>query len=106
MLFLDLDDFKPINDRFGHDAGDRLLRAVAERVRACVRPEDTVARLGGDEFTILLEDIVDVRYAIGVAERIEEALREPVPDRRARGHRDREHRDRASAAAGTRRPRT
>ena len=79
VLFLDLDDFKPINDRFGHDAGDRLLRAVAERVRACVRPEDTVARLGGDEFTILLEDIVDVRYAIGVAERIEEALHEPFP---------------------------
>jgi diguanylate cyclase (GGDEF)-like protein len=79
VLFLDLDDFKPINDRFGHDAGDRLLRAVAERVRACVRPEDTVARLGGDEFTVLLEDIVDVRYAIGVAERIEEALHEPFP---------------------------
>jgi diguanylate cyclase (GGDEF)-like protein len=79
VLFLDLDDFKPINDRFGHDAGDRLLRSVAERLRACVRPEDTVARLGGDEFTILLEDIVDVRYAIGVAERIEEALQEPFP---------------------------
>ena len=53
--------------------------AVAQRCAACVRPEDTVARLGGDEFTILLEDIVDVRYAIGVAERIEEALREPFP---------------------------
>ncbi|MGH2979881.1 MAG: diguanylate cyclase domain-containing protein [Solirubrobacterales bacterium] len=79
VLFLDLDDFKPINDRFGHDAGDRLLKSVAERVRACVRPEDTVARLGGDEFTVLLEDIVDVRYAIGVAERIEDALREPFP---------------------------
>jgi len=79
VLFLDLDGFKPINDRFGHEAGDRLLRAVAERVRACVRPEDTVARLGGDEFTVLLEDIVDVRYAIGVAERIEEMLREPFP---------------------------
>jgi diguanylate cyclase (GGDEF)-like protein len=79
VLFLDLDGFKPINDRFGHEAGDRLLQAVAERVRACVRPEDTVARLGGDEFTVLLEDIVDVRYAIGVAERIEEALREPFP---------------------------
>jgi len=79
VLFLDLDGFKPINDRFGHEAGDRLLRAVAERIRACVRPEDTVARLGGDEFTVLLEDIVDVRYAIGVAERIEEMLREPFP---------------------------
>ena len=79
VLFLDLDDFKPINDRFGHDAGDRLLIAVAERISACVRPEDTVARLGGDEFTVLLEDIVDIRYATGVAERIEEALREPFP---------------------------
>jgi diguanylate cyclase (GGDEF)-like protein len=79
VLFLDLDDFKPINDRFGHDAGDRLLESVAERISACVRPEDTVARLGGDEFTVLLEDIVDVRYATGVAERIEEALREPFP---------------------------
>ena len=79
VLFLDLDDFKPINDRFGHDAGDRLLTAVAERISACVRPEDTVARLGGDEFTVLLEDIVDIRYATGVAERIEEALREPFP---------------------------
>jgi diguanylate cyclase (GGDEF)-like protein len=79
VLFLDLDDFKPINDRFGHDAGDRLLTSVAERISACVRPEDTVARLGGDEFTVLLEDIVDIRYAIGVAERIEEALREPFP---------------------------
>jgi diguanylate cyclase (GGDEF)-like protein len=79
VLFLDLDDFKPINDRFGHDAGDRLLRSVAERLSACVRPEDTVARLGGDEFTVLLEDIVDVRYAIGVAERIEEALQQPFP---------------------------
>jgi diguanylate cyclase (GGDEF)-like protein len=77
VLFLDLDDFKPINDNFGHEAGDRLLTAVAQRITACVRPEDTVARLGGDEFTVLLEDIADVRYAIAVAERIEASLRDP-----------------------------
>jgi diguanylate cyclase (GGDEF)-like protein len=77
VLFLDLDDFKPINDNFGHDAGDQLLTAVAQRIKTCVRPEDTVARLGGDEFTVLLEDIADVRYAIAVAERIESSLREP-----------------------------
>jgi diguanylate cyclase (GGDEF)-like protein len=77
VLFLDLDDFKPINDSFGHDAGDQLLMAVAQRIKACVRPEDTVARLGGDEFTVLLEDIADVRYAIAVAERIEASLDEP-----------------------------
>ena len=77
VLFLDLDEFKPINDTLGHDAGDKLLAAVAQRITACVRPEDTVARLGGDEFTVLLEDIADVRYAIAVAERIEESLDDP-----------------------------
>ncbi len=77
VLFLDLDEFKPINDNYGHDAGDKLLAAVAQRIKACVRPEDTVARLGGDEFTVLLEDIDDVRYAIAVAERIEESLDDP-----------------------------
>ena len=94
VLFLDLDDFKPINDSFGHDAGDQLLMAVAQRIKACVRPEDTVARLGGDEFTVLLEDIADVRYAIAVAERIEESLAEPFQVEGQRGHRHRQHRDR------------
>ena len=80
VLFLDLDDFKPINDRFGHDAGDRLLIAGgrAGARRACGRRTPWPAS-GGDEFTVLLEDIVDVRYAIGVAERIEDSLREPFP---------------------------
>ncbi len=77
VLFLDLDEFKPINDNFGHDAGDRLLIAVGRRLQSCLRPEDTIARLGGDEFTVLLEDITDVRYATRVAERIAEALKEP-----------------------------
>ncbi len=77
VLFLDLDEFKPVNDSFGHDAGDRLLISVGRRLQNCLRPEDTVARIGGDEFTVLLEDITDVRYAILVAERIAEAFSEP-----------------------------
>ncbi|HEV3477082.1 MAG TPA: EAL domain-containing protein [Rubrobacteraceae bacterium] len=75
VLFMDLDNFKIINDSLGHEAGDQLLVAVAERLRACLRPEDTAARLGGDEFTILLEDLKDVSEAIRVAERIAEHLR-------------------------------
>jgi diguanylate cyclase (GGDEF)-like protein len=77
VLFLDLDSFKPINDNFGHETGDRLLVAVGRRLQSCLRPEDTIARLGGDEFTVLLEDITDVRYAIRVAERIAESLNPP-----------------------------
>jgi diguanylate cyclase (GGDEF)-like protein/PAS domain S-box-containing protein len=75
VLFMDLDNFKVINDSLGHVAGDKLLVAVADRLRACLRPEDTAARLGGDEFTILLEDLKEVGEATRVAERIAEALR-------------------------------
>ena len=78
VLFLDLDRFKEINDNLGHFAGDELLRAVARRLEACIRPEDTVARLSGDEFAILLESITDTRDAGRVAERIEEALSFPI----------------------------
>ena len=77
VLLLDLDGFKQVNDSFGHEAGDQVLIAVAQRIRACLRPADTVARLGGDEFTILLEDIVGVSEATRVADRIESSLRTP-----------------------------
>jgi diguanylate cyclase (GGDEF)-like protein len=76
VLFVDLDDFKTINDTFGHSAGDELLVAVAERVRACVRPEDLAARLGGDEFGILLELGVDDAPE-HVARRLVAALQTP-----------------------------
>ena len=77
VLFMDLDDFKVINDSLGHEVGDQLLVAVAERLRACVRPQDTVARLGGDEFVALLEDLGDASGAVRVAYRIIAELREP-----------------------------
>src|SRR5918997_208079 len=77
VLFTDLDNFKVINDSLGHKAGDQLLIAVAERLKACLRPEDTAARLGGDEFTILVEDIASVGEAVQIAERIAEMLQPP-----------------------------
>lgn len=74
VLFVDLDNFKIINDSLGHGSGDQVLVRVAQCLQACVRPADTVARLGGDEFTILVEDVTCVRDAIIVAERIAEQL--------------------------------
>jgi diguanylate cyclase (GGDEF)-like protein/PAS domain S-box-containing protein len=76
VLFLDLDDFKVVNDSLGHAAGDELLTAVAERIRACLRRQDTPARLGGDEFGILVEE-TDAEASGQVAERILAALRQP-----------------------------
>src|SRR5262249_23198963 len=76
VLFLDLDDFKVVNDRYGHAHGDELMRQVADRVRACLRPVDTPARMGGDEFAILLED-ADGHTLMDVAERIVAAFRDP-----------------------------
>jgi diguanylate cyclase (GGDEF)-like protein/PAS domain S-box-containing protein len=77
VLFLDMDDFKKINDTFGHAAGDELLAAFAARIRACVRAGDTVARLGGDEFTVILEQLNDGKYAAHIAEKILAALQQP-----------------------------
>jgi diguanylate cyclase (GGDEF)-like protein len=79
LLFLDLDNFKAINDRFGHSAGDSLLVTVSERLLTLVRASDTVARLGGDEFVILAEDLDEpMTAAQSLAERIHQSMRAPV----------------------------
>jgi diguanylate cyclase (GGDEF)-like protein/PAS domain S-box-containing protein len=78
VLFLDLDDFKTINDSLGHVTGDAVLREVAERVGRCLRAVDTAARLGGDEFAILLEQVGDEQEALLVGERLLQELGPPV----------------------------
>ncbi len=77
VLFMDLDNFKVVNDSLGHEVGDELLIAVAGRLRSCLRPADTAARLGGDEFVVLLEDVEDPEDATRVAVRVGEAIRAP-----------------------------
>lgn len=77
VLFLDLDDFKLINDRYGHSAGDAVLVALAERLRAAVHADDTVSRLGGDEFAILLTAVTQTE-AVTAAQRVTAAFHEPV----------------------------
>lgn len=78
LMFLDLDNFKGINDSLGHEAGDQLLVTIAERLSDSVRQQDLVCRLGGDEFTVLLIGIHDVEDVIAVAETILTRLREPI----------------------------
>lgn len=77
LMMIDLDNFKPINDSFGHAVGDLLLKAVAKSMLGCLRESDTLARHGGDEFIVLLPNIGTTRDALGVAEKIHLALNEP-----------------------------
>ena len=77
VLFVDLDDFKIVNDTLGHAAGDALLQAVTERISASVRSNDLVARLGGDEFAILTDDAPDLKRSLAMAERLTRELRLP-----------------------------
>ena len=78
LLFLDIDDFKAVNDRLGHDVGDQVLKVVASRLVQAVRPGDTVSRLSGDEFAVVLEDPTDGNAPDLVAKRILEAVAQPV----------------------------
>ncbi len=77
MLQVDLDRFKPVNDRFGHGVGDLLLKEVAVRMLSCLRSSDTLARVGGDEFVVVLPGVGVDQDALGVAEKIRQCLSEP-----------------------------
>jgi len=77
VCFLDLDNFKPVNDNYGHEVGDKLLIEVAERIKSCIREEDTVSRQGGDEFALLLNDIESFSHFEQTMERIHYVLAQP-----------------------------
>jgi diguanylate cyclase (GGDEF)-like protein/PAS domain S-box-containing protein len=77
VLFIDLDDFKHVNDSLGHAAGDQLLVAAARRIQGCLRPTDTAARLGGDEFAVLLERVTNAEAAEAIAGRVLDTLHQP-----------------------------
>jgi diguanylate cyclase (GGDEF)-like protein/PAS domain S-box-containing protein len=78
VIFIDLDDFKTINDSLGHASGDAVLQEVSHRLRGAVRPTDTVARFGGDEFAVLVEEVQRSQEAVDVAERVLESLNSPI----------------------------
>ena len=102
LLFLDLDDFKTVNDTLGHGVGDELLVQVADRIRHSIRPGDIPTRLGGDEFGVLVAD-VDVGRRGEIADRLVDALRAPLRSRGPRDLRARLGRDRAGRAGIERR---
>lgn len=79
VLFLDLDNFKQVNDSLGHEAGDELLLAIKLRLLGALRPGDTVARFGSDEFAVVCENLANEAAAVGIARRILESLTDPVP---------------------------
>lgn len=79
VCFIDLDGFKVVNDEYGHDAGDHLLRVIAARLQTCVRGNDTVARLGGDEFVLLLSNLQQREECVAILERALMSVCEPVP---------------------------
>src|SRR5262249_27790611 len=78
VLFIDLDGFKKVNDRWGHEAGDAVLVAIAQRLQSVVRESDTVARFGGDEFVILLGESCAAAILTGLIERVSAAVDEPI----------------------------
>ncbi len=86
VIFIDLDQFKLINDTMGHDFGDRILCHVATKLSACVRKEDTLARMGGDEFTVLLPIIKDAANATSFAQKILESFTFPIVEQQAEFH--------------------
>lgn len=78
LVFFDLDNFKLVNDSMGHDKGDAVLKIIADRMRSCLRREDTAARLGGDEFTVLIENFSQMDQVISIVNRMMNTLRVPV----------------------------
>lgn len=78
VAFIDLDDFKEVNDTLGHAVGDTVLRTIGERIAGCLRGSDTAARLGGDEFALLLEDVPDERTLQDLVTRVVDAVRQPI----------------------------
>ena len=78
LVFIDLDNFKPINDNYGHAVGDRLLQKIAQRLQAAMRASDTVGRIGGDEFVVLMTELTEANDALGLAEKIRKAVRLPI----------------------------
>jgi len=80
VLFIDIDDFKTINDTWGHAAGDILLRTITDRIRASIRAHDSIARMGGDEFLVTLAAIHDLADASAVAEKVRQACAAPLPE--------------------------
>ena len=77
VLFIDIDDFKVVNDCYGHAIGDALIKEVSNRLRACMRSDGTIARMGGDEFAVLVEDVTDPSDAVRAAERIQSSFERP-----------------------------